>query len=84
MLQVSLLACKTTIRILDTCVYTVDFPEGECADFSANVIAKHIFSQCDPNGRQFQLLQSIVDHKSDGHAVKPADQFITVGGRQFP
>ena len=61
--------------ILDTHVYTVEFPEGECAEVSANVIAEHMFSQCDPDGRQFQLLQSIVDHKSD---------FITVGGRQYP
>ena len=64
---------------LDICVYTVEFPEGERAEVSANVIAEHMFSQCDPDGRQFQLLLSIVDHKSDGHAVKPADRFITVG-----
>ena len=79
-----LVGTQNSNPILDTRVYTVEFPEGEHAEVSANVIAEHMFSQCDPDGRQFQLLQSIVDHKSDGHAVKPADRFITVGGRQYP
>ena len=31
--------------ILDTCSYGVEFPDGDVAEFTANVIAENMFSQ---------------------------------------
>ena len=68
--------------ILDTRKYEVEFPNGETAQLSANTIAESILSQCDLEGRQYQLFDCIVDHKTDGHAVKMADKWIIVKGRK--
>jgi hypothetical protein len=42
--------------ILDTQVYQVMFPEGNVAEYSANVIAECLYSQVDDEGRQYLLL----------------------------
>ena len=68
--------------ILDTRVYEVEFPDGEIAEYAANVLAQNMISQCDLEGNQFLLMDSIVDHKKDGHAVELADQYVYVNGRQ--
>ena len=36
--------------ILDTRVYEVEFPDGSMSEFSANVIAENMWSQCDMEG----------------------------------
>ena len=68
--------------ILDTRSYEVEFPNGEHAEFSANIIAENMYAQCDPEGNQFLLFDAIVDHKSDGHAVKIADMYVTRNNRR--
>ena len=66
--------------ILNTRTYEVEFPNGEVAGYAANVIAENMFAQCDAEGNQFLLMESIVDYKSDGHAVKVADMYVTRNG----
>ena len=68
--------------ILDTRVYEVEFPDGSEASYAANVIAENMYAMCDTNGNQHLLMDEIVDHKTDGHAVNVADQYITVKGRK--
>ena len=70
--------------ILDTRIYEVEFPDGEVNEYSANVIAENMWSQCDDEGNQFLLLDSIVDFRKDGHAVEDADQYVVVKGRRVP
>ncbi len=36
--------------ILDTRSYIVDFDDGDQTEFTANMIAESLYSQCDPNG----------------------------------
>ena len=62
--------------ILDTREYTVEFPDGTSDAYAANVIAENIYSQIDDDGHHHVLLQSIVDHKSDGSAVQIDDGMI--------
>ena len=69
--------------ILDTRVYEVEFPDGEVAEYAANVIAENMYAQCDAEGNQFQLLEAISDHKSDGHAVQMADAYVEKNGRKY-
>ena len=41
-----------------------------------------MIAQCDPDGNQHLLLESIVDHKSDDTAIKHKDRYITVNNRK--
>jgi hypothetical protein len=46
------------------------------------VIADKIYAQCDIEGRHYNLMESIVDHKTDGHAIEPADMYIKHGSNK--
>jgi hypothetical protein len=59
--------------ILDTRTYEIEFPYGRSDEYTANVIAENMYVQCDIEGRQYNLMEGIVDNKTDGHAVEPAD-----------
>jgi hypothetical protein len=60
--------------VLDTQVYEVQFPDGRTEEVAANVIAQALYSQCDPDGNEFVLLDSIVDWRKDDSTVKLKDQ----------
>jgi hypothetical protein len=68
--------------ILDIRTYEVEFPNGEGAKYAANVIAQNMYAQCDTEGNQYLLMESLVDYKSDGPAVKLADMHVARNGRQ--
>ena len=38
--------------ILDTRQYQVEFPDGDVAEYSGDLIAENMFAQCDPEGNQ--------------------------------
>ena len=63
--------------ILDTRKYVVSFDTGEEAELSANAIAESMYAQCDPEGNQYVMFDSIVDYKKDGTARKKVDQKAT-------
>ena len=62
--------------ILDTRTYEVEFPDGDVAEYTANIIAQNMWAQSDIDGNQHLLMKDIVDFKTDEHAVAIADQFI--------
>jgi hypothetical protein len=68
--------------ILDSRTYDVQFPDGVEGEYSANVIAENMWSQCDIEGNQHVLLDSIIDHRSDGHAVTRSDMYTYVNGQK--
>ena len=37
--------------------------DGDVTEMTANMIAESMYSQCDPDGNQYVLLDSIIDHK---------------------
>ncbi len=47
--------------ILDTREYTFTFIDGDETVLNANLIAEAMYAQCDPNGNQYVLLDSISD-----------------------
>jgi hypothetical protein len=63
--------------ILDTRTYIIDFDDGDQTQLTANLIAESLFSQCDPNGNHYVLLDEIVDHRRLPTAIKLADQKVT-------
>jgi hypothetical protein len=62
--------------MLDTRTYEIEFPDGRSDEYNANVIAENMYAQCDIEGRKYNLMEGIIDHKTDGHAVAPADMYI--------
>jgi len=62
--------------ILDTRSYIVNFDDGDQTDLTANMIAESLYSQCDPDGHEYVLLDEIVDHKRSDLAIKIADQKV--------
>ena len=68
--------------ILNTCSYQVEFPDSQLGEYSTNVIAQNMLSQCDPDGNQFLLMESIVDHKVTEEALlKPSQMHVTIKGK---
>ena len=63
--------------LFDTREYVVEFTDGSTENYFANVIAECMYAQVDSEGRQFQLLQEITDHRSDNSAISVADGFMT-------
>ena len=68
--------------MFDTRAYIIEFPDGAEAEYTANVIAENMYAQCNPDGEQFLIMESIRDHKKDGHAVDIADAYIYPNGRK--
>jgi hypothetical protein len=55
--------------MLDTRNYEIEFPDGRSDEYTANVIADNMYAQCDIEGRQYDIMEGIFDHKTDAHAV---------------
>jgi hypothetical protein len=62
--------------ILDTRLYIVKVDDGDQTELTANMIAESLYSQCDPDGNQYVLLEEIVDHQCLPTAMKLSDQKI--------
>ena len=60
--------------ILDTRSYIVDIDDGDQTELTANKIAESLYSQCDPDGNHYVLLEEIVDYQRLPTAVKLSDQ----------
>ena len=70
--------------LLDTRIYEVEYLDGHKAALSANTIATNMFAQIDEEGNRFVLLDSIIDHRTDGSELTSENAFITSknGGRR--
>jgi hypothetical protein len=62
--------------ILDTCDYTFTFDDGDETVLNANLIAKTMYAQCNPDRNQYVLLDSIIDHRRLDTAIRPSDQKV--------
>jgi hypothetical protein len=64
---------------LDTRTYEIEVHDDRSDEYTATVIAENMYAQCDIEGRQYNLMEGIIDHKTDGHAFEPADIHTTHG-----
>jgi hypothetical protein len=62
--------------MLDTRTYEIEFPDGRSDEYTANVITDNMYAQCDIEGRQYNLMEGIIDRKTDRHAIEPAGMYI--------
>jgi hypothetical protein len=63
--------------ILDSRQYEVEFPDGSTDVVAANLIAENLFSQVDEEGRSYQVIQDITDHRTTAKAVTLKDAYVT-------
>ena len=63
--------------IKDTRQYQVELSDGTTQEYYANVLAENMFAQVDTEGREFELLQEIVDHRKDASAIGKNEAFLT-------
>jgi hypothetical protein len=50
---------------LHTHVYEVCFPDGRTEELAVNIIAEALYAQCDTDGNQYVVLDTIVDYCKD-------------------
>ncbi len=62
--------------ILDTREYTVTFDDGDITELTANFIAESMYAQCNPDGNEYVLLDSIIDYRRLDTATKLSDQTV--------
>jgi hypothetical protein len=62
--------------ILDMHEYTFTFDDGDETVLNAKMIAEAIYVQCSPNGNQYVLLDSIIDHRQLDDAMRPSDRKV--------
>jgi hypothetical protein len=68
--------------MLDTRTYKIELTDDRSDEYTANVIAENIYAQCDIEGTQYNLMEGIIYHNIDGHAVEPADMYINHGSNK--
>ena len=81
--MVKSLASNTIILFLThvTWTYQVEFLDGQVGEYNANTIAWNMLSQCNPNGNQYTLMESIVDLKRDGTALTKSQSTFKYKGK---
>ena len=68
--------------LLDTREYEVELEDGTYDSYFANTIAENLWSQCDAEGRQFNIIREIIGHKTNGHAIPVSEGTYMVGGQE--
>ena len=63
-------------HILDIGMYEVQYLDGEKASLAANNIAENLSAQINDDGNCQVLMDMIIGHRSNEHAVKQQDAFI--------
>ena len=69
--------------ILESRQYIVEFEDGTEGELTVNVIAQSMYAQCDPDGNQYLMLDSIVDFRRSTTALCYADQTFVKNGRSY-
>ena len=70
--------------IIDTRGYVVEFEDGEQAELASNTISQSMYAQCDPEGNQYFMFDSIVDFRRSTTALFYADhKVLKADGRSF-
>ena len=57
-------------------MYEVEYLDGEQMSLAANKIEENLFAQIDDDGNHQVLMDEIIGHRSNEHAVKQQDAFI--------
>jgi hypothetical protein len=58
----------------DTHLYEVRLPDRSLRELTHNLIAENLFSQCDTEGGQYQIIKEISDHQSNATVMAKGDK----------
>ena len=61
---------------MNTLIYDIEFLDSGVREYSANILAQNIYTQVDADGFAHTILDSIIDHSSDGTAVSKANCYV--------
>jgi hypothetical protein len=62
---------------LNSMIYEVEFPDGQCKEYAANIIAENMLTQVDSDGYSITMMEGIVDYKRDNAvAVDKSDMYV--------
>ena len=68
----------------DSRLYDLEFEDGTVMEYRANVILENLMSQVDEEGRQYRLIDEIVDHRREADAIPVEEAFFThTNGRKY-
>ena len=62
--------------ILDSREYEVELSDGTVDSYTANMIADNIYAQCDDEGNMYTMMDEILDHRKNGHAIEIENGWI--------
>jgi hypothetical protein len=58
-------------------MYEVEFLDGQVAEYSVNIIAENMYTQCNAEGNQYLLLNEVIDWRRDNNtAVACNDMYV--------
>jgi hypothetical protein len=60
----------------------VRFEDGSSKEYAANAIAENLYSQVNPKGNKFLLLNKIVESRKKANAIHQEDMFLDEARRQ--
>ena len=69
-------------HLLDSRQYIVRFKTEEESEYAANEIAENLYAMCDSQGKQYQLIDDIVEHRSTRDILPEEAATVTVNGKK--
>ena len=73
----SLIGIENSIPILDTRIYEIEHADGSISEYNTNVLLENLYEQVDDHGNQYNIFDSIIDHRKTDDAISKEDGYIT-------
>ena len=68
---------------LNSIIHNVEFPDDMVKQYAANTIAENILNQVDSEGYMYNLLDAIIDYRTDGNTITKENMYVvTKRGRR--
>ena len=72
----SLIGIENSIPILDTRIFEIEHANGSISEYNTNALLENLYEQNDNNGNQYNIFDSIIDHRKNDDAISKADGYI--------
>ena len=72
----SLIGIENSIPILDTRIFEIEHADGSISEYNTNVLLENLYEQVDDNGNQYNIFDSIIDHRKNDDAISKEDGYI--------
>ena len=62
--------------MLNSCIYEVEFPDGQVQEYGANLIAESMLAQVNSEGFSSSMMKGIIDYKKDDDALTMDQKYL--------